>query len=340
MSAKRFESSPWSSWGSNTRRTAKPVTTSARSSRVDEEAKLRRVALDGHPRLKLPDHAARSPPRGAPRLGRHRGRHRDRSGGRVLGYDPVPTAQPGRAGTPSTTRRLPATGYDLERCTGTYTPADWRRQCWMVPGVPVAGRHPASGRASASGHRSRRLVAVRGGDADAPVADLSPPQRRARRSRRTRCTPRGRRVRSTTTRSSPSRCSPSSRWRTSGSCSAVTTLAQASPARSRCSPTPLASLSCPFRRSGLPRRPLGRGRRTAPPHRLGWRHPPPRCAGLSPAFYEKLETGHWNAYLLVQEKYGHHLQNPVAATRDSLEPLAHGLPFDLTDAPALQTRPW
>ena len=71
--------------------------------------------------------------------------------------------------------------------------------------------------------------------------------------------------------------------------------------------------------------------------RIAWAGGVPLLGALALALDQKLETGHWDAYLLVQEKYGHHLQNPVAATRDALEPLVHGLPFDLTDAPALQT---
>lgn len=52
---------------------------------------------------------------------------------------------------------------------------------------------------------------------------------------------------------------------------------------------------------------------------------------------QQLETGHWNAYLLVQHKYHHHLQNPVAATYDQLKPLVRGSPFELLDATAWQT---
>jgi hypothetical protein len=52
---------------------------------------------------------------------------------------------------------------------------------------------------------------------------------------------------------------------------------------------------------------------------------------------QKLETGRWNAYTLVQDKYGHHFQNAIAATRDSLRPLVHGSPFELAKAPAWQT---
>jgi hypothetical protein len=52
---------------------------------------------------------------------------------------------------------------------------------------------------------------------------------------------------------------------------------------------------------------------------------------------QQVETGHWNAYLRVQRKYHHHLQNPVAATYDQLRPLVEGSPFDLLDARACQT---
>ena len=52
---------------------------------------------------------------------------------------------------------------------------------------------------------------------------------------------------------------------------------------------------------------------------------------------QRIETGHWNAYFLVQDKYHHSLQNPIAATRDSLRPLVHGSPFALLTAPAFQT---
>jgi hypothetical protein len=52
---------------------------------------------------------------------------------------------------------------------------------------------------------------------------------------------------------------------------------------------------------------------------------------------QKIETGRWNAYLLVQDKYHHTFQNAVAATRDSLQPLVHGQPFELAKATAWQT---
>jgi hypothetical protein len=52
---------------------------------------------------------------------------------------------------------------------------------------------------------------------------------------------------------------------------------------------------------------------------------------------QRIETGRWNAYLLVQDKYHHNFQNAIAATRDSLRPLLHGQPFELAKAPAWQT---
>jgi hypothetical protein len=46
------------------------------------------------------------------------------------------------------------------------------------------------------------------------------------------------------------------------------------------------------------------------------------AAGLGVLFLDQqLETGHWNAYQLVQRNYGHHLISPLATTRDVLEPL-------------------
>jgi hypothetical protein len=45
-------------------------------------------------------------------------------------------------------------------------------------------------------------------------------------------------------------------------------------------------------------------------------------AGLGVLFVDQeIETGHWNAYSLVQRNYGHHLLNPVASLRDQLRPL-------------------
>jgi hypothetical protein len=52
---------------------------------------------------------------------------------------------------------------------------------------------------------------------------------------------------------------------------------------------------------------------------------------------QRLETGRWDAYLLVQDKYHHTLQDPFTATYDALRPLWHGSPFALARAPALQT---
>ena len=52
---------------------------------------------------------------------------------------------------------------------------------------------------------------------------------------------------------------------------------------------------------------------------------------------QRLETGHWNAYFLVQDKYDHHLQSPITATRAAVNPLWHGSPLDLAKVPAMQT---
>jgi hypothetical protein len=52
---------------------------------------------------------------------------------------------------------------------------------------------------------------------------------------------------------------------------------------------------------------------------------------------QKIETGHWDAYLLVQSRYGHAFQNPAIATWHSIHPLFHGTPFQYVKGPALQT---
>jgi hypothetical protein len=52
---------------------------------------------------------------------------------------------------------------------------------------------------------------------------------------------------------------------------------------------------------------------------------------------QRLETGHWNAFQLVQDKYHHNLQNPIAATWNLLHPLLHGSPFHYVKGPPLQT---
>jgi hypothetical protein len=54
---------------------------------------------------------------------------------------------------------------------------------------------------------------------------------------------------------------------------------------------------------------------------------------------QALETGRWNAYLLVQDHYRHTLQNPFVAAWDSfhLGALGRGSPFTLANAPAIQS---
>lgn len=51
---------------------------------------------------------------------------------------------------------------------------------------------------------------------------------------------------------------------------------------------------------------------------------------------QRLETGHWDAYFLVQEKYEHELQNPFAATWDVLRGFID-TPDRVGEAVALQT---
>jgi hypothetical protein len=52
---------------------------------------------------------------------------------------------------------------------------------------------------------------------------------------------------------------------------------------------------------------------------------------------QRLETGRWNAYFLVQDKYHHMLQNPIVATWHALTPIVDRSPFALAQAPVLQT---
>lgn len=52
---------------------------------------------------------------------------------------------------------------------------------------------------------------------------------------------------------------------------------------------------------------------------------------------QAIETGHWNAYFLVQSNYQHTVQNPVAATRDSIRPLVDGTTINIYSARGVQT---
>jgi hypothetical protein len=52
---------------------------------------------------------------------------------------------------------------------------------------------------------------------------------------------------------------------------------------------------------------------------------------------QRFETGRWNAYFLVQDKYHHMLQNPIVATWHALTPIVDRSPFALSQAPTLQT---
>lgn len=50
-----------------------------------------------------------------------------------------------------------------------------------------------------------------------------------------------------------------------------------------------------------------------------------------------LETGHWDAYVLIQQKYGHHAQDPLRSVEAAWRVVRHGSHFQLANAPALQT---
>lgn len=59
----------------------------------------------------------------------------------------------------------------------------------------------------------------------------------------------------------------------------------------------------------------------------------PLCAVFVFVADQRLETGHWDAYRLMQQP----LNNPVAVEWHSLRPLLHGSPFSGTKGPAIQT---
>jgi hypothetical protein len=52
-------------------------------------------------------------------------------------------------------------------------------------------------------------------------------------------------------------------------------------------------------------------------------------------FVQRIETTHWNAYLLTQAKYGHHLSSPVATIAHEFSAATH-TPLALANVPALQ----
>jgi hypothetical protein len=59
----------------------------------------------------------------------------------------------------------------------------------------------------------------------------------------------------------------------------------------------------------------------------------PLCAVFVFVTDQRLETGHWDAYRLMQQP----LRNPFAVEWHSLRPLIHGSPFSSAKGPAIQT---
>jgi hypothetical protein len=53
------------------------------------------------------------------------------------------------------------------------------------------------------------------------------------------------------------------------------------------------------------------------------------------AFVQQVETRHWNAYLLTQAKYGHHLSNPAVTMAHAVTAATH-TPLALANVPAVQ----
>jgi hypothetical protein len=64
---------------------------------------------------------------------------------------------------------------------------------------------------------------------------------------------------------------------------------------------------------------------------------PTALAAAAIAVTQQIETGHWDAYLEVQAKYGHGLHEPLGQTWNAVVPLTRGHPFARVHAPALQT---
>src|SRR5207244_9010138 len=58
--------------------------------------------------------------------------------------------------------------------------------------------------------------------------------------------------------------------------------------------------------------------------------------GLAVLVDQRLETGSWNAYFLVQRKYGHSLEQPFAPLENALHILRHHSPFAVTTPIASQ----
>jgi len=63
----------------------------------------------------------------------------------------------------------------------------------------------------------------------------------------------------------------------------------------------------------------------------------PVLAVLTLVVVQRIQTGHWDAYLKVQAKYGHGLHEPFGQVWNALVPLTRGDPFTRANAPALQT---
>jgi hypothetical protein len=62
------------------------------------------------------------------------------------------------------------------------------------------------------------------------------------------------------------------------------------------------------------------------------------AAGLAVLVVDQwLEVGRWNAYLLVQEKYHHHLMQPFSTFGEAVHTLEHQSPFALASATRVQT---
>jgi hypothetical protein len=121
------------------------------------------------------------------------------------------------------------------------------------------------------------------------------------------------------------------RWRAAGVCAAVATLSY-----------PIGCLVAPVSALWLL---AGRGTLFLERVRRAAAVAVPSAAAIALfALDQQLETGHWNAYLLVQAKYGHAIREPFGVVIAAAKTLLYGTPVELhpgepvhTYAPALQT---
>ena len=227
-------------------------------------------------------------------------------------------------------------GYSLFICPPG-TPPGWRGDACWFPGYPwVTGgvaklgiRAPRTGCAGdllarLPGHARARLAGVAGAHIPLGGGDC--------RS----CTPHSLPASSTATPFTRSRCSPLPPSRFSRYCNAIAGWRRGSRRRWG---------SSPIRWASRPRRPTLwlLAHRSVPLlerlRRIAFMAYPSLVALWILVFDQWLETGRWNAYLLIHRKYGHHLQDPFHTVGSGLAHSRprHGSFFTMAKSPALET---